>query len=453
MLKQRLRSASIKKYMILLIFIFITASLMINVYFFNVIDNISIESDLYQSIKESKDLKADILPPKIYIVESYLIVQQIVNEKDPQKAKLLLDKMEKTREEYLSYYARWVDSVKDQTILHYLVSSNEYVRQFYQIYDEEFIPAAMQQNGAVMQQVVNSQLRPLFEKHREIIDNMSDTLEANSTNIENNARSFAEHSKVILFCVCVLMLLLILFISFVTLKKVTDIETKIVTSQHETEMANKRLLTMVEGLKKFKHNYDNILASINGYVIQEDQAGLKLYLGEIIGEKAKNEMVNYFKLNFIQNPAVTGLIISKMMYAEGLGVNFVLKVRSEVSQIHMKISHLCEILGILLDNAIEAALESPEKQVDLKIEEAEDALVFEIKNSTARSPDQIKMFEKGWTTKGENRGFGLWIAREMIEKYDHVLLNSTITDHAVEQDLLILKSPSSDSSTYFTDVL
>jgi len=453
MIKFKLHSSNIKNYMIVLIVIFIIASVLSNIYFFKVIDNISIESDLYQKIKASKDLKADILPPKLYIVESYLIVQQIVNEKDAEKTNMLLEKMAETREDYFNYYDRWQNDIDDETILNLLASSNAYVTQFYQIYDDTFLPAAQKKDYQAMQQIANSKMKPLFEEHREIINNMSDILETSNSNIESNAQAFANQSKIILFSVYILSLLMILAISFIVLKKVTDIEKNIITSQHETEMANERLETMVEGLKKFKHSYDNILASINGYVMRDDHAGLKSYLDEIIVEKNKNEVVNYFKLDFIQNPAITGLIISKMLYAEGLGVEFVLKVRSEVSQINIKTSHLCEILGILLDNAIEAALESDDKKVYFKIEESEEAFVFEIKNSIRITPDRIKMFEKGWTTKGENRGFGLWIAKEIMEKYDHVLLNSTIDANFVEQDLLVLKKAISDNNTLFTDIL
>lgn len=453
MIKWKRQSNNIKNYMIVLIAIFMIASVLTNFYFFKVIDNISIESALYQKIKASKDLKADILPPKLYIVESYLIVQQIVNEKDDEKTKALLEKMTETREDYFNYYAHWQNKIDDERILKLLASSHAYVTQFYAIYDDKFTLAVQNKEYQAMQKIANSEMKPLFEKHRELINDMSGILETSNSSIESNAKEFADHSKIILFSVYIISLFIILVISLIVFKKVTNIEKNIIASQHETEMANERLETMVEGLKKFKHSYDNILASINGYVMREDHTGLKSYLDEIIVEKNKNEVVNFFKLDFIRNPAITGLIISKMMDAEGLGVAFALKVRSDVNEINMKTSHLCEVLGILLDNAIEAALESDDKKVDFKIEESEEAFVFEIKNSIRVTPDRIKMFEKGWTTKGENRGFGLWLAKEIVEKYDHVLLNSTVDTSFVEQDLLVLKETVSDKGTLFTDIL
>jgi len=147
------------------------------------------------------------------------------------------------------------------------------------------------------------------------------------------------------------------------------------------------------------------------------------------------------------------LIIAKMIYAEKFGIEFTLKVRSDVTDIKIKSSHLSEILGILLDNAIEAAADSEEKHVSFKIEETEEAFIFDIKNSLSAPPDQTKMFEEGWTTKGENRGFGLWMAKDIIAGYDNVLLNTTVDAHFVEQELLIFKNISLADNTIFTDVL
>ena len=440
----QLEHGHIKTYMIVLIAIFIIVAILTNLYYFKAVHKISIESDLYRDVKDSQDLIADMLPPKLYIVESYLFVQQLVTEKDNGKIQDLLDKVNSARKEYGNYYARWQNDIVDEQILNLLTSSNDYVTKFFLIYDAEFIPALQRKDYSEMQRIANSEMKPVFEQHREIVDQMSVLLKASNQKIESNAKVFADQSQTILFCVFLISLFFILVISLIILKRVTDTEKSIMASQHETEMANQRLETMVEGLKKFKHTYENTLASIDGYVMRNDQAGLKDYLGEMIEEKNKNEMVNYFKLDFIKNPAVTGLLISKMMYAESLGVEIVLKIRSDVDNMMIHSSHLCEILGILLDNAIEAASLSEEKKVYCKIEESADAHIFEITNMVNALPDSVKMFEKNWSTKGENRGYGLWIAQEIVEKYDNVLLNTTVDDRYVEQDLLIFKEAETD---------
>jgi len=453
-MKYQFRSIStIQKYMIVLIVAFVVCSAFTNLLFFRAVNNISIESDLYQEIKSSSALKADIFPPTLYIVEADLLVQQIVNQEDEQKRAELLEKMEKTKNQYFTYYDYWAKNISDKTLSALLASSNVYVTEFYRIYDKEFLPALAREDAYTLQNIVDIKMSMTFEKHREVIDEMSGIIEVSKAATEKSAKEYADRVTDLILAVYILSVFIIVGISLIILKKVVSIEKNIVSSQHETAMANERLELIAEGLKKFKHNYDNTLASIEGFVLKDDMPGLRDYMEEIIAEKSKNDMVNYFKLNFIDNPAITGLIISKMIYAEKLGVQFILKVRTDAVDIAIKLNHLCEILGNLLDNAIEASLESEEKKVSLKMEESEDAFRFEIFNSTHAAPDRSKMSEKGGTTKGENRGYGLWIVKEILAKYDNVVLNTTIGELSVTQEIVVLKKQASTRETLFTDVL
>ena len=439
--------------MIVLIVIFIVCSVLTNLFFFRAINSISIESDLYQKIKSSSTLKADIFPPTLYIVEADLLVQQIMSEGNAEKRMVLLQKIEQSRVQYFTYYNYWKKNITDKTLSSLLDSSDVYVKKFYRIYDDQFLPALFRNDTQAMQEIADTEMSPIFEKHREIIDKMSVIIEDSKTATEKDARDYADRATILLLGVYILSVVVIIAISMIVLRKVTAIEKDIVSSQHETEMTNGRLESIVEGLKKFKHSYDNTLASIEGYTLREDMSGLKSYLEEIIAEKSKNEAVNYFKLNFIDNPAITGLIISKMIYAEKLDVQFVLKVRTNAAGIAIKLSHLCEILGILLDNAIEAAAESDGKKISLKMEESEEAFAFEISNSTDTAPNQSRMWEKGWTTKDESHGYGLWMANDLIAKYDNVVLNTTVEQHSFTQELIVLKRASSFKDTLFTDIL
>lgn len=453
-MKYKFHSGSaIQKYMILLIVVFVICSALTNLLFFNAVNNISIESDIYREIKNSSALKADIFPPTLYIVEADLLVQQIINEENTEKRAELLEKMKNTKDQYFTYYDYWKKNISDKTLSALLNSSNVYVTEFYNIYDKEFLPALDRKDTQGMQNIVDTKMRMAFEKHREIIDEISGIIEVSKTATEKSAKEFADRVTNLILVVYILSVIIIVGISLIILKKVISIEKNIVSSQHETAMTNERLELIAGGLKKFKHNYDNTLASIEGFALKDDMPGLRNYMEEIIAEKTKNDTVNYFKLNFIDNPAITGLILSKMIYAEKLGVQFVLKVRTSAIDIAIKINHLCEILGILLDNAIEAALESEGKRVSLKMEESEEAFIFEIFNSTNAAPDPSKMLEKGGTTKGENRGYGLWMAREILAKYDNVVLNTAMEEFSVTQELIVLKKQASTQETIFTDIL
>ena len=453
MKNRRNDSGSIKKYLIVLILFFLVCSVLTELFFFRAIESISIESDLYRKIQSSSALKADIFPPTLYVVEADLLVQQILTEENREKQELLLAQIKQTRTQYFTYYDYWKKNLRDAELADLLEASHVHVTDFYRIYDESFLPAYARGDAAAMREAADSGMGPAFAEHREIIEQMSGIIDESKTATEKAAKAFADRATILLLVVSVLTVLIIIAISLIVLKKVTAIERDIVSSQHETALTNERLEAVVEGLRRFKHNYDNTLASIEGFAHGDDLSGLKAYLAEIIAEKSKNEAVNYFKLNFLDNPALTGLIISKMIYAEKREVSFVLKVRTDAAGIAIKQSHLCEILGILLDNAIEAAAESDGRKINLRMDESEDAFVFVIENTADATPEQPSLLGNGWTTKGEEHGYGLKIVNGILAGYENIVLNTTINEHSFLQELIVLKSSASETAPLFTDVL
>jgi len=71
---------------------------------------------------------------------------------------------------------------------------------------------------------------------------------------------------------------------------------------------------------------------------------------------------NLTSLN-IKSAGILGLIMAKYEYAKKMGVDFRVITEGEIDEVKMKISEFCEVLGILLDNAIEAAKDSVEKKL------------------------------------------------------------------------------------------
>lgn len=443
-----------KRNMVFLILIFLVSSVLTNLFFFRDIGKISIDSNLYQTIKVSKDLKADMLPPRLYIVESYLFIQQLASEQEASDQERLLQKVDDTRRAYSDSYRHWGDKVQDESLSVLIQSSNQFVESFYRTYDQLFLPALREGDYEKLSSLANADLKELFESHRALVDQMSLILEESSDKTERDASDFADRTRMLLLGIYVLSTILILIVSMILFRKATQVEANLITAKRETDSTNERLEAIVQGLKVYKHSFDNTIASIEGYVLRKDLLGLGSYLEEMVGEKNK-EMTNYIKLDFIRNPAVTGLVLSKMLYAERLNVTFTLKVRQEIEELPFPVNQLCELLGILLDNALEASLDSPDPKVSFLIGGSEEALHFEIVNSITTPPDQANMYEKGWSTKGENRGYGLFVVRDILSKEDHLLLNTSVEEGLFKQELIVLSqiAEPDDSGTLFTDVL
>ncbi len=117
-----------------------------------------------------------------------------------------------------------------------------------------------------------------------------------------------------------------------------------------------------------------------------------------------------------------------MDMAESVGVKFDLKTLGIIDSIPtIKISDLCEVIGIFLDNAIETAQLSNKKTIEMNIFSFDTNIDIKISNSCDNIPPMGRIKEDGFSLKGEGRGHGLAIVEKILSKYKTVL-NSTMFD-------------------------
>ena len=90
---------------------------------------------------------------------------------------------------------------------------------------------------------------------------------------------------------------------------------------------------------------------------------------------------------------------------------------SDLSKIQSDNYEVSRIIGILLDNAIEASFETNDKIINIDISSDTKKILFIIKNSF-NNPDlsTTRIFEKGYSTKEGNSGLGLWNVHKLLSK-------------------------------------
>jgi two-component system sensor histidine kinase AgrC len=187
----------------------------------------------------------------------------------------------------------------------------------------------------------------------------------------------------------------------------------------------------IDSLKGFKHDYNNIVQSIGGYLMINDIDGLKRFYHHMLAECKK--VNNIFPLNnYIKEcPPIYGILLSKIYYSEANDVLLEINVSSKINIPTIKLYDLSKILGILLDNAIEAAAESKKKYVEFIANEShgKNKLVIEIINSFDSTVNVEKIFQDGFTTKKEHTGFGLSEVKKILSKYKNCTLYTKISDN------------------------
>ena len=189
-----------------------------------------------------------------------------------------------------------------------------------------------------------------------------------------------------------------------------------------TKLHNKALATINESIRGLKHDMGNMVQSINGYLAVGNIDGVKAYCQNLIHGFNDVNLLSILSPKVINDPAIYGVVVSKMIYARDNNLTLSLDVGVDVSQINFPSFELSRIIGILLDNAIEAALESDDKKLKLEMyyDDKRKADIIIIGNSVkdAEKVNVIRMFEKDYSTKENPSGFGLYEVLKFLKKHN-----------------------------------
>jgi len=194
-------------------------------------------------------------------------------------------------------------------------------------------------------------------------------------------------------------------------------------------------------IRSFRHDYINVLLTMDQYIKEDDMVGLKQYFNnEIMPTRTllENQNIELGNLGKLQSKEIKSLLSVKIMEAQSLGINTIVEIPEVVEEINMKLASLARVLGVFLDNAIEACKEELNSQLRVMVFEKMGSQLIVVKNTCGnRMPTVKQVFEKGFSTKGSSRGLGLYNVRQLLDKEDHVTLTTVIEDGYFIQALKI----------------
>lgn len=197
------------------------------------------------------------------------------------------------------------------------------------------------------------------------------------------------------------------------------------------------LEAMYNGLRSFKHDYINILLSLSGYIESCDMEELKRYFEEKIFPTKNLIDQGDYKLNHLSNIGVLeikSLLSAKMIYAHESGIDVTIDIPDRVDSFLIDTVDLARILGIYLDNAVEAALETEQPRIGLNIIQNDPGVSIIISNSFQDNGVMLHRIKReGFSTKPGHQGIGLSNAQKIISSYGNVLLETTMQDGCFRQ--------------------
>ena len=230
------------------------------------------------------------------------------------------------------------------------------------------------------------------------------------------------------------------------LVKNTKIKSEVKSENQKLEQQKKYILALEKNnneIRKFKHDFNNIILGLDGYINNDDfdKEKLKKYFNSTIMNFNNNIELNNIviaKLNSIKVSSLKSLITNKVLVAQNNNIDVDINIQSEIHDFYTDEMQLNRILGILLDNSIEASLElTDDKKIEINIIQIDKTTDIQISNTFNNTGIPITDFNKeGFSTKGTNRGLGLSSAHEIVNKLN-ILLNTEIDRNTFIQNLSI----------------
>lgn len=198
-----------------------------------------------------------------------------------------------------------------------------------------------------------------------------------------------------------------------------------------------------EEINQFRHDYLNILSSLESYLEEGDIQSLTVYYQQTIQPTRTLFLANASKLSALQkidHPAIRGIFMTKLLLAQEKGISVHLEMTGKIIFPKDVFDlNLIRILGILLDNAIEEVDALGKGELAVAFFQEKDALVILIQN-TVRNPVEplYQLKKQGFSTKGKGRGYGLSTVDELMSQTSTLLLETTISQHLFVQKLTLL---------------
>ena len=199
------------------------------------------------------------------------------------------------------------------------------------------------------------------------------------------------------------------------------------------------LSSLYDEIRGFRHDFGGIIASLEPAIEESNIPEIKsIYENVLIkmNKGLKKSDYSVFNANRIKDIAIKNVLMQKMIQAKNEKIPFKLEIMGDIPKVSVPMLDTIRILNILCDNALEAAEKSDEPNVTVAVSSDKGITSLVIENTREKKHiDQNEIWEKGYSTKGSNRGIGLYTVSKLLLEYESIEIRTVITENSFTQKL------------------
>ena len=209
----------------------------------------------------------------------------------------------------------------------------------------------------------------------------------------------------------------------------------------DMERYSRHIEELYKEVRSFRHDYTNLLTSLRLGIEEEDMEQIKEVYDSVLkdsSEKLQDNKYDLGRLVNIRDRALKSLLAGKFLKARDKKIVFNVEVPEEIQVEGMSLLDFLTIVSILCDNAIEASAEASQPHVSIAFLKNGAQETFIIENSIKEEGIDIsEIFSFGASSKGEERGVGLYTVMKIVESHPNTSLNTTCQNQVFRQVLTV----------------
>ena len=216
-----------------------------------------------------------------------------------------------------------------------------------------------------------------------------------------------------------------------------------VNNKYETSLNSLREYEeIMDKYRVANHENKNQLLTIRNMINKNDKKTAN-YIDKLVDNKIKDNETIFYKASKIPEGGLRAIIYSKLCKMENMGIKYDLDIANDVKTVDVleigdtTILNSCKIVGVFLDNAIEAVSKLRKKYIVIEIFVMDDNLYIDISNNYSGIIEVDKIDKKKYTTKGEGHGYGLSLVNEIVKNCDTIDRETKISKDMFTQRLKI----------------